>query len=168
VRRSGLEERLGGLGDALVVGQGRELDRPVEVEDVDLLGVGGLRHDRLEDGPQALLGGGMGRGGRARVEVVTSVVTHARHAADEHDVAALLVDPAIERVRLDAGDRVEPLVQRLRQVACRPGIDDHADDRDRHERKQQERAHEPRPQAAAERPEQPRVHRAATRPYGTA
>ncbi len=52
VRRTVGEVGLVGLGHALVLGQRRQPDLAVEVEDEDLLGVRGLADDRLEVGPK--------------------------------------------------------------------------------------------------------------------
>jgi hypothetical protein len=105
----------------------RQADGAVEVEDVDLLGIRGLGDDGPEEAPQAGLGGGPVGGIGRVVEERPGVVTDTGQRPDEDDVPALLVDPAVERVGLDPGDRVEPVVQRIRQVAGRPDVGDRPD-----------------------------------------
>ena len=93
----------------------------------------------------------VGRAAR-RVEERPGVVAEARDRPDVDDVAGLLVDPALERIGLDRGDRVEPVVDAGGEVAGRADVDDRADDEDRDRREQQEVRDEPRPQAPAPGP----------------
>ena len=90
------EERLIGLRHALVLGQGRQPDLAVEVQDEDLLGVGGIADDRLEVRPKPGRGVALRVWCRRRVEEGPGVVAEARDGPDIDDVAGLLVDPALE------------------------------------------------------------------------
>ena len=149
--RSGGEEVLGRDRCAFVARERRELDRATEVDEEDLLGIAGLRHDRREDRAQTLLGIGPDRRGRCGVEQVARFIAHPRQPRDEDDVPRLLVDPAVDRIGLGPGDRVEPVIDGRRQVIGRAHIDDSPDDQDRDRRDDQERSDQARPEAAAER-----------------
>ncbi len=140
------------LGHALVLGQRRQPDLAVQVEDEDLLGVGRIADDRLEVPAQPGRGVALGGRGGSRVEEGPGVVAEARDRPDVDDVAGLLVDPALERIGLDRGDRVEPVVDTGGEVAGRPDVDDRPDDEDGDGREQQEVRDEPRAKAPAPGP----------------
>ncbi len=150
VGRAGREEGLVAYRLALVGGEGREPDNPVEVGDVDLVGVGGLGDDRRKDIPQAALGRRARRGVDRRIEECPRIVADAGDDGDEDDIARLLVDPAVELAGLERRDGTETVIDGARQVARRPNVDDRTDNEDRHGRQEEEVGDEPRPKASAQ------------------
>jgi hypothetical protein len=146
-----------------VRGHRRDDDATLEVEHEQLLGVGRLRDHVVERGADRGAGvparaAGVRDEQRARgvAELAGAYraaagrgAEAAEQAADEHDVAALLVDPAVDRVGaqlLGGAQAVEH--QRLERVAGAQ-VRDRAHDPDHQQGQGQERQHEPGQQGAA-------------------
>ena len=130
-RPAAVEVRLRRLGDAFVLFGRRSDHLSLQVEDEELLGVRGLRHDvpeRVDDRPVSLAAFGRGRavveelaratGPDGRGRVLMAVVA-AQKPGREHDASALLVDPAVQRIRLLVGGGLEPGERRVpKSVPC--------------------------------------------------
>ena len=125
-----------------MVGHGRRDDFAVEVEDEELLGVGRLRDEVAERLRDAHVGRApASRRGAAREDSLGRCSEPARVAgdvpaeepADEDGIATLLVEPAVEGVRLQLGRRVEPIEHLGLQRAPGPEVGDRADDADHQE-----------------------------------
>ena len=155
-----LEPRLPGLIPALVLGHRGGDDGAVEVEQEQLLGVGGLRHHvfqgRLDAGvrrrPARSAGPALQHALGCLCETAPARVARdvtAEQPADEHDVPPLLVQPAVERVGLQLLGGVEPVEHLRFERAPGPEVRDRPDDPGHQQRQRQEREHEPRHQAPA-------------------
>ena len=127
---------------SFVVGHGRRDDRAVEVEDEELLGVGRLRDEVAERLRDAHVGRAPASGrGAAREDSLSRCSepagvagdVAAEEPADEDGIAALLVEPTVEGVRLQLGRRVEPIEHLGLQRAPGPEVRDRADDADHQE-----------------------------------
>ena len=139
-----------------MLGNGRDHDIALEVEHEELLGVRGLGDDEREEllrgvvrrgALESVLGKQVGYPLVQRIEHVVAGFVSTHEPRHEHDVAPLLVDPAIERGGLALGGGVQPVEYGSLERGTRALVGDDAHDRHGQHGQNEEREHQPDHQA---------------------
>ena len=157
-RRTLEEERFGRLAGALVLRAGRQANRPLAVEDQQLLRVAGLLDDDLHRCSEAFAGGFWSATGTSASSIVRASSPKPGTAPTNTTLRRCSSIQRSRCVGLDIGNCRQPREYGARQVVRGTGVHGDPHDRDRQRGQQQEVPDESGLEAAPEYPRGRRAH----------